>query len=102
MSELLSIRVTPGARHEFLEQLPDGTWKIGLRARPVEGQANKALCAKLGELLKISQSKITVLRGEKSRQKMVKITDLSQEEVIHRLSTKSKRGQSHTLSFLVP
>lgn len=85
MSSLLSIRVTPGARHELLEYRADGSWKITLRAQPVEGEANKALCKKLAELLKISQLKIAVIRGEKSRQKIVKVTDLSQEEVTHRL-----------------
>lgn len=87
MNALLSIRVTPGVRQEFLEQLADGNWKIGLRARAVEGQANKALCEKIAELLTLSRSQITVVRGEKNRQKMIKITGFKQEEVTRRLST---------------
>ena len=75
------MRVIPGARQESLEQLADGSWKVRLRARAVEGKANDALCQKIADLLKLSRSKVTVARGEKSRLKTLRIVGLESEDV---------------------
>ena len=81
MVTLLSVRVIPGARQESLEQLVDGSWKVRLRARAVEGKANNALCQKIAELLKLSRSQVTVVRGEKSRSKTLRIVGVESEDV---------------------
>lgn len=86
MSTLLSFSVTPGARHESLKYLDEyNSWKIFLREKAIDGQANLALCKKLAEWLDISRSKVTIQRGESSRQKFVKIAELEPEEIKYRL-----------------
>ncbi|HLB32663.1 MAG: hypothetical protein A3F67_04535 [Verrucomicrobia bacterium RIFCSPHIGHO2_12_FULL_41_10] len=85
MSTLLSFRVTPGARHESLKYLADGSWKISLREKAIDGQANLALCKKLAAWLDISRSQVTIQRGEGSRQKFVKIAQLEPEKIKCRL-----------------
>ena len=43
--------------------------KIKLKALPIEGKANKELIKFLSEILKIAKSRISLLRGETSKQK---------------------------------
>jgi uncharacterized protein (TIGR00251 family) len=57
--------------------------KIKLRAPAVEGKANAALRKFLAEELDIPQCAIVLERGERSRDKVIRIDDLD-EEVIHR------------------
>ncbi|MBP9779994.1 DUF167 domain-containing protein [Candidatus Gracilibacteria bacterium] len=43
-SYLFKIKITPGSRSdEYVETLPDGTIKIRLKAKAVDGKANLAL-----------------------------------------------------------
>ena len=40
----ITVKVTPGSREDaYIETLPDGTIKIRLRAKAVDGKANDAL-----------------------------------------------------------
>ena len=71
----LSIKVTPGARSDqFLGYLDDGeTLRIKLRAPAVDGKANKALVEFVANWLRVPKSAVSVLRGEKSRIKVIEI-----------------------------
>jgi len=57
-----------------------GAIKIKLRTPAVEGKANAALCSFLAEELKIAQRAIVLIRGRKSRDKLIRIEGLSEEE----------------------
>lgn len=59
--------------------------KIKLRAPALEGKANAALRSFLAEQLKISERQIALERGEKSREKVIRIEGLSEEDVRRRL-----------------
>lgn len=59
--------------------------KIKLRAPAVEGRANAALRRFLAEKLNIPQRAIVLERGERSRDKVIRIDALSEEEVRSRL-----------------
>ena len=62
-----------------------GAIKIKLRAPPVEGKANAALISFLADRLKIPAQTVVLLRGQKSRDKLVRIDGLSEEDVRRRL-----------------
>ena len=62
-----------------------GAIKIRLRAPAVEGKANAALRSFLAEELKIPEREIVLERGQKSREKVVRIEGLSEETVRKRL-----------------
>lgn len=81
----LSVRVTPGAKKTAIEQTADGTWKIRLRARAVEGAANAALIEQLAEWLDIPKSHIRLVRGQSARQKVLAIDSLDETEATTRL-----------------
>ena len=47
--------------------------KIYLTAAPVQGKANKELIKLLAEKLGVSKSKVKIIRGEKSKEKVVEV-----------------------------
>lgn len=59
--------------------------KIKLRAPALQGRANAALCSFVAEALNISGRAIALERGQKSREKLIRIESLSEEEVRRRL-----------------
>jgi uncharacterized protein (TIGR00251 family) len=68
----LSIRVVPNAKQNKIIEEGD-KFKVYLTAPAVEGKANKALIQFLAEHFKTKRNKISIIKGEKSRDKIVKI-----------------------------
>ncbi len=72
----LTIKAVPNApRSEVVGWLGDAL-KIKIHAPPVEGRANDALCAFLAATLGLPRRAVTVLRGDTSRLKTVRIDGL--------------------------
>jgi len=84
----ISLRVHPSATRNELVGLAEGAWRVKILAPPVKGKANKELIAFLSQLLGVSQSTLTIVKGHTTRNKVVAIDGLSQEEVTKRLSAK--------------
>ncbi len=81
----LAIKVIPNApRTEIVGWLGDAL-KIKVHAPPVEGRANDALCEFLADHLNLPRRAITVIRGETSRQKVLRIDGLSAADLPARL-----------------
>jgi hypothetical protein len=73
----LAVRVTPRAsKNEIVEVLRDGTVKIHLTAPPVDGKANEALLKFLSGILDIAQSRIEIVAGLGSRDKLIAVVDM--------------------------
>ena len=49
--------------------------KVHLTARPEKGEANKELIELLAKYFKVKKSQITILKGLKSREKTIEITN---------------------------
>lgn len=60
--------------------------KIRLRARAVEGKANKSLVEFLAESLDLRPWQVTLVKGERSREKLVEVDIPSREEMASRLA----------------
>ena len=87
----LAIKAIPNApRHEVVGWLGPAL-KVKVHAPPVEGRANEALCEFLAESLGLPRRAVTVLRGNTSRQKFVRIDGLSLPEVQARLGVTGHR-----------
>ena len=84
----LSVRVQPRASRNEVAGLVGETLKIKLTAPPVEGAANEACLDFLAKLLDLAPSRLAITQGERSRNKVVRITGLTQEEVHARLLRK--------------
>ncbi len=81
----LRIHVVPNAKIENVVGEHGDAIKIKLRAPAVAGKANAALVDFLAKRLKVPVRRIVLLRGHKSRDKLVRIDGLSEEELRRRL-----------------
>ncbi|WP_260926131.1 DUF167 domain-containing protein [Novosphingobium sp. 9] len=68
----LALKVTPGARVEALE-IVEGRLMAKVRAQPQDGMANAAVRMLLASALDIAPSRVELLRGSTSREKMFRI-----------------------------
>jgi len=68
----LALRVTPGARTEAIE-IGEGRLLIKVRAKPTDGAANEAALALLARALGEATSRLRLLRGATSRDKLVQL-----------------------------
>lgn len=84
----ITVRITPRMpRNEISEIMEDGTIKIRLSAPPLDGKANQVLIEFLSTILEVSSSKIEIVAGHTSRNKLVSILNLNAEEVTRRISS---------------
>lgn len=81
VSATLSVRIQPRASRNGVTRMEDGTLKIRLTAPPVDGAANEALVKFLSETLSIGKSSVEIVTGHTSREKRVKISGMSNEDV---------------------
>ena len=72
----IAVKVIPGAKLEKIEQLSEGNYKVWLRSKPVEGEANKTLIRILSVYFDVPKSSIKIRIGEKGRDKVVEIADI--------------------------
>ncbi len=82
----LKVRVQPGASRDEIIGVVEGALRIRLTSPPVEGAANKQCIRFLSKKLRIAQSRISILRGERSREKILRVTGLTSGEIRDRLS----------------
>jgi uncharacterized protein len=82
---VISIRVIPRARRSELAGERDSSLLIRLAAPPVEGAANDALIAFLAEFLNVPKRAVTLVSGERAREKRVRIAGRSAAQVHDRV-----------------
>ncbi|MBN1881465.1 MAG: YggU family protein [Deltaproteobacteria bacterium] len=80
-SAVFSVRVKPGGKKDEVIGVHDGALKLSVTAPPVEGKANRAVSKFISRLLGIAPSRVSIVSGESSRTKRVKIEGLSAQEV---------------------
>jgi uncharacterized protein (TIGR00251 family) len=74
MATEISVRVTTRASREQLAGLrDDGVLLARISAPPVDGRANGALCKLIARAAGVAPSKVTIVRGEHSRDKLVRV-----------------------------
>lgn len=88
----ISLRVYPNAARDEVLGFTDGVCHIKVAAPPVKGKANEQLIAFLGQLLGVSKSSVSIIKGHTSRSKLIAIDGLSREDVMKRLSSSSGGG----------
>jgi uncharacterized protein (TIGR00251 family) len=82
---LLAVRVQPGAGRDEIVGWQQGVLRVRVAAPALEGRANRALGAVLATALGVPVSRVTVVRGEKGRRKLVRVTGLASDEIRARL-----------------
>ena len=70
---LIGVRVTSGAKEVRVTKTGENGYEVRVDAKAVSGRANKRLLEILSEHIGVPRSKITIVRGAKSRDKIVSI-----------------------------
>jgi uncharacterized protein (TIGR00251 family) len=78
---ILRVHVVPNAKVDSVVGMHGGAIKIKLRAPAVEGKANTALVRFLAEQVKLPRHSIVLERGHRSRDKLIRVEGLNQEDV---------------------
>ena len=82
---LLKLHVIPrGSRNEITGRRGDALC-VKITAPPVEGAANEAIVKFIADALGVRKNQVEIVSGEKSREKTLRITGLSDAEVRARI-----------------
>lgn len=68
-----ALHVTPRARRNALEEVAEGTIKAMITAPPEDGRANAAVIALLAQALGVAKSRLTLIKGATSRDKVLRL-----------------------------
>lgn len=83
---LLKLHVTPrGSRSEITGWRED-TLCVKITAPPVEGAANAAILKFIADSLGVRKSQVELVSGERSREKTVRISGLSDADIRERVA----------------
>ncbi len=70
---LIKVKVSPGnKRQEVIEKKSD-EFEVLLKSKPVLGAANKEMVMLLANFFKIKTSQLRIIKGKKSRNKIIEI-----------------------------
>ena len=83
----LDIKVIPRAGRTGIAGLREGSLLIKLAAAPVDGAANEELIALLSKALHIPKRDITIVSGERSRSKRIRIAGMDRQQALAKLIT---------------
>jgi uncharacterized protein len=86
-SVTLKIHLQPRASRNGIDGVHGDALKVKVTAPPLEGRANKAVKKLLAEQLGLSPSEIEIIAGQRSREKLVRVSGLSRAEVERALGT---------------
>lgn len=78
---LLKIRVQPRAKRDEVVGERDGVIVIRLKAPPVDGKANAALTAFVAKAAGVPRSRVEIVRGATSRQKVIRVSGVAEREL---------------------
>lgn len=76
----LRVAVTPGGAKDALAGLAEDRLRVRLRAKAVEGRANAALTDFLADRLGLKARQVTIVSGDKSRKKTIRIETESEPD----------------------
>jgi uncharacterized protein len=84
-SAVLNIRVIPRSPRTRVDGRRGDAILVRLAAPPVDGAANEALIAFLSDALDVPRRDVTLVGGERSRDKRVRVAGLDESAAIARL-----------------
>ena len=82
-----SVRLHPKARRERIAGVVGDALKLEVTAPPVQGKANDACTRFFAEFLKVPRASVTIAAGTGSRNKAIRISGVSDEEVLRAFAT---------------
>ena len=69
----ITVRLQARAHRDELVGIRDGVLVARVSAPPVDGRANRALCRLIARRAGVAASRVTIVRGERSREKLIAV-----------------------------
>ncbi|MGB3861275.1 MAG: DUF167 domain-containing protein [Candidatus Aminicenantaceae bacterium] len=69
----LSVKVHPRSRKQEITKIDENTYKIHVTSAPSKGEANQEVCKLIARFLGVPVSRVKIIRGHKSRNKLITI-----------------------------
>lgn len=69
----IEVRLRPGSSREKLGGFDGGVLQAWVSPPPLDGRANRALCRLIAKRVGVPPSRVRVVRGERSRTKLVEV-----------------------------
>ena len=82
---LVTVRVRPRGGRDAVEQVRGNALVVRVTAPPVGGAANESVRRLLAKACGVAPSRVTVVRGERGRDKVVRLDGLSGRDAAVRL-----------------
>jgi len=87
------VKVKPRSSRQRLSTDASGDLRLEIHAAPTEGQANEACVEFLARGLRLPKSAISIVSGERSRRKLVRVVAAQPNQAINQLQTLAEREQ---------
>jgi uncharacterized protein (TIGR00251 family) len=81
-----AVKVRPRARENAVTGELGDAIKVSITAAPVDGKANEACIQLLANLLNVPRSSVTIASGQNRRNKVIRVTRISAQELRQRLA----------------
>jgi uncharacterized protein (TIGR00251 family) len=81
----IEVRLQPRSSRDELTGMRDGVLQARVCAAPVDGEANRALCRLIARRAGVAISRVEVIRGERGRLKLVRVTGLRTAQLLDAL-----------------
>jgi uncharacterized protein (TIGR00251 family) len=91
---VLRVHVQPGTGRSAVVGRHGDALKVRVAAPPVEGRANEALVHYLAATVGVKNEQVTLVSGESSRAKRVRLTGVDPDEVKHLLEDAIEAGNA--------
>jgi len=82
---IFKAKIVPGSSKNKIIGAYNNALKISIAAPPVEGKANKKCIDYLAKYFNVVKSKIEIISGQTSKNKLIKIYDISQKEFLDKI-----------------
>mgnify|MGYP001610936666 CR=1 FL=1 len=84
---IIHLHVQPSASKTAIRGMHGNRIKIAVKAPPIDGKANKALIEFFATALNVKKNKISIISGEKSREKTLRFENFSKETFLNCLKS---------------
>uniref|UniRef100_A0A3Q1GRD5 Zgc:193812 n=1 Tax=Acanthochromis polyacanthus TaxID=80966 RepID=A0A3Q1GRD5_9TELE len=82
----ITVHAKPGSKHSGITEVCAEAVGVAIAAPPTDGEANAELIRYLAEVLDLKKSHISLDKGSRSRDKLIKVdSSLGPEEVLRRI-----------------
>jgi uncharacterized protein len=85
----IAVRLQPRAGANEIVGERDGVLVVRVTASPVQGRANEALCRLIAKRARVGVRRVSIVRGERSREKIVRVEGIDAQELQEALDRSS-------------